>query len=228
MSSELIARLVTDLRPVRRLHTTTTRTALWLGTALACAVFGVSLLGVRPDLITQLRHWPFVAEQLCLLAVSVLGAYSAFRLGVPAVGKTRMLKLLPLVACGAWIVSIAARAAPAAAPMLPTVFCWRCGCRMASLALVPALVSLVMLRRTVPLAPRWSGCFSLLAASALGMLATQVLCVRDEPLHVLYFHALPVALMAGLGAWAGNRWSSALTRNFRAYQHEAPTPSAPL
>jgi hypothetical protein len=60
------------------------------------------------------------------------------------------------------------------------------------------------LRRAAPLQPRYTGLLALLSTGALAALGTQLLCAKDDLLHVLLWHAGPLALTALLGVSLGD------------------------
>jgi hypothetical protein len=63
-------------------------------------------------------------------------------------------------------------------------------------------------RRTDPFSPRLSAALLGLAAGLLGVLATTLACPNHEGWHLMFGHALVVALTAGLGFLLGERFLS--------------------
>ena len=70
---------------------------------------------------------------------------------------------------------------------------------------LPALVLLLMVRRGVPLAPRWTLALAGLAAAGLGNFALRFFHMQDAALMVLVWQVGAVALLAGLAGLAGRR-----------------------
>jgi hypothetical protein len=198
-SNALIQSLVEDLKPVRRLASVDLRTVLWAGFAVACVCFGTYALGVRSDLALKLHDPSYLVEGAALLMSFALATRSAFQLSVPGVERGRLSRMLPLAMLLGWALLIAIRGARGMneASFTPVSSGSSCAFRMTFLAFAPTLWLLFMLGQAAPLRPGWTGLFALVSASALGMLGTQALCVKDAAMHLLYWHVGPV-LIAGL------------------------------
>jgi hypothetical protein len=78
-----------------------------------------------------------------------------------------------------------------------------CVLRIAVLGALPACACLAMVRRAAPLERRWCGVLACLSAFSLAALGTQLLCARDGLLHVMLWHALPLAALGLAGGWLG-------------------------
>lgn len=76
---------------------------------------------------------------------------------------------------------------------------------IALIGFLPALVLLWMLRRGMPLAPRWTTLLAGLAAAGLGNFALRLFHMQDAALMVLVWQVGSVALLALLAGLAGRR-----------------------
>jgi hypothetical protein len=197
-SERLIAALVEDLRPVRRLPAAGRRALAWVTLALGCVALGLLALGHRADLAAKLREPRYLAEGAALLALVAVAARSAFRLGVPGAERVATAWVVPTLGLVAWVAILAGEPAGAGMAQAPG-HGLRCAAKLAALSLAPAALMLVMLRRSLPLAAGWTGWFALLAAGALGVLGTRLICVRDATPHVLVWHLGPLVVAALLG-----------------------------
>ena len=103
-TADLIAQLVADARPVRRLRPAGTRALLWL--VLPALVFGLLALahGTRADLAARLHEPDFVLALGASLSTGVLAAVASFMLNLP--DRTRAWGLLPVPALLLWLASI--------------------------------------------------------------------------------------------------------------------------
>lgn len=99
-TNDLIAVLVADAGPVRRLRPPALRAALWL--LLPALIFGLLALGhgTRPDLAQRLGQPNFVVGTLAALLTGVLAAVATFMLNLP--DRSRGWALLPLPALLVW------------------------------------------------------------------------------------------------------------------------------
>jgi hypothetical protein len=201
---DIIASLVAELAPVRRLRSADTRASLWAGLAIVCISLGCYCLGTRADLPRKLLDVHYLAESAALLAMAALAARDVFHASVPGSARSPGLRTAPAIAGLVWIVLVVLRwlagpreFASSWAAGLP------CVARIAGLALVPAVAIVAMLRRGAPAMQRRTGLLSFVAAAALGVAGAQLLCARDESAHVLIWHAGPLALAALIGFAVG-------------------------
>lgn len=206
-SEELVRSLVADLTPVRRLRSVDSRTAGWAALALSWVCLGSYALGARSDLAWKLHDPGFLIESAALLVVFVAAARTAFRLGIPGIEPGPLTRTVPLVGLLAWLLLLVSRWSPGASDPLPAagtwVDGWSCIARMLGLAFTPSLAIILLLRNAAALQRRWTGCFALLSSSALAILGTQMVCMKDAPRHLVLWHVGPVVLAALVGAGAG-------------------------
>ena len=222
-SDELVRSLVADLRPVRRLRSSGTRTLLWAAFALACVCAGAYAFGTRTDLSAKLHDPSFLAEGASLLLVFLLSGRGAFRFSVPGMERRKTAPALPLFGVLAWLLLIAARHSSASEPVAPAGL--GCCVRMICLALTPTLGLWWMLRRAAPLERGWTGLLALLSAGSLAVLGTQAICAKDEPLHLLLWHFAPLLVVVLLGAGLGE---SLLSRSWVRDRHLAADTGSPF
>lgn len=206
-SDELVRSLVADLRPVRRPRHVDARVALWATLAVSLVCVGSYALGARPDLARKLHDPAYLAESAALLLLFVSSARRAFHLSIPGVERSPLARTIPILELLAWILLIAHRWSAGASDSLPGAVSWMgglpCVGRMLGLALTPAVAIIFTLRKAAPLARAWTGFFAVLSVSALAILGTQMVCMKDEPGHLLVWHVGPVLAVALAGIGAG-------------------------
>jgi hypothetical protein len=205
-TEQLIAALVADVRPVRRLPKASERCARWLGLALALVAVGATFGGLRPDLAAKARDAAFLLENVALLSIFLLAARSAFELSVPDERRSLATFSLPLLALLLWLglVLVRGQRAMGTAEFELAASTGRaCVWRISGLGLLPAFASWAMLRRAAPLAGGWAGLFLFLSAFSLAALGTQTLCASDGSLHVFWWHCLPVLVLGLVGSGLG-------------------------
>ena len=206
---DLIVALAADARPVSRLPPMGARVRRWLAATTAATVAGVGVIGARGDLPARIREAAFAGEAALMLSTGVLAAAAAFALSVPGAERTRYQRLLPLAAVVGWTGMVAGRlaregaswAAVAAEP-------WHlaCGAQILALSLLPAIGAFFMIRRAAPLQLGWTAFVASLAALAFAAVGVQLVCPIDPASHTVVSHAVPMAVLAAIGAVAGARW----------------------
>lgn len=202
--SGIIDSLVADLAPVRRLRSADTRASVWAGLAILCVGLGCFGLGTRADLPHKLFDVGYLAECAALVAMAGFSARNAFHDSIPGTAPSPSLRAAPAIGVLLWVMLVGFRwwagrghSEPSWAAGLP------CVARIAGLTLVPAIAIFAMLRRAAPSTYRRTGLLALVAAAALGVVGTQLMCVKDDPAHVLLWHAGPLAFAALVGLMTG-------------------------
>jgi hypothetical protein len=79
-------------------------------------------------------------------------------------------------------------------------------------ALAPLVLFATMRRGSDPVAPRLTGAAIAAAAGAWGALAIELHCRYTSPLHVIFGHVVPVALLALAGMAVGDRFVALRSR----------------
>lgn len=199
----MIRQLVLDLKPVKRLPSPARRTAHFALPVAALTVVSAYLAGVRADFFLKLGEPAYLVETALVVALFTIATFAAFSSGVPGVRLRPALGLLGLVA-STWLILVAACyfAVAARFSFASGIACLR---RTLLLGVGPASALVVVLRRSPPFAGSTSGALVMTSAGALAILGTRVLCGKDDGLHVLLWHVLPVALLALLGSVFGRR-----------------------
>jgi hypothetical protein len=206
---ELIADLVSDLKPVRRAGRVGAATGLWLAIATAYSVLVLYATGPwRAGALAALATEPlFGVETLLGAAAIVLLARATLRLAIPGADLTREL-MWPAMLLAAWIgIYVMGLEYPAhSVSMLgKREHCvWQ-----TVLFSLPSLALMIgAARRYFPLWPRTTGFVAGTAAAAIPAALMQFACMY-APSHILTHHIGPIVVVALLGAAIGR---FALTR----------------
>jgi hypothetical protein len=194
-TSDVIAELVRDLRPVRPLPVPRVRVAQWVAVAAARAAAVVVGLGVRPDLSTAAVTVAFQAHVVFLMAAAAGSAAAALSLAVPGERQPRWLRATPIAATlawGGWLAAELMTHAAAGGGVWPISPGWGCVAKAFAVAIVPGGALAAMVVRAAPLDWRAPVALAALAGTAVGALGVEVTCPLDNPMHLLLWHAAPV------------------------------------
>lgn len=206
--SDLIARLVAEAHPVRRLWSPGRRLTVWLGIALVF-LGGILVLNPRHDLTVRMREPLFVLELVTLSLVGVLLAAQALRQAVPGMGGERLAGIVGGAVLGGALllrqpVQMALSMDAFVALGVP------CAGTVLGLAAGPWVALVIALRRGAPLSAARAGALAGGAAAVLAFLLLRLSCPVDELLHVVVWHGLPVVVAGvactALGSWWLGRW----------------------
>lgn len=205
---QVIQGLVADLQPVVPLAVPSVRLRRWISIALAAGAVVVGILGLRDDLAAALLSPPFLRHSMLLLAAAVASASAALTLAVPGERPPLWLRTAPVTAILTWAAWLAAELmthAAAGNDVWASSGGWGCVGKAFAVGLVPGVALAVMIGRAAP--PRMQGAatFAAMAGAAVGAFGVEVTCPLNNPMHLLLWHAAPVAttvMVASLGCWA--------------------------
>ncbi|WP_175817880.1 NrsF family protein [Burkholderia diffusa] len=204
---DLIASLVADATPVRRLLPPALRAACWLAFAALILTLVAIEHGVRPDLMLKLRQPVFVTGVAAASITGVLAAVAVFIASIP--GRSRRWLLLPAPAFGAWIATIGygcltnwVRIGPDGISPGETA---RCFATMGLTGIPLSLVLLVMLRHAAHCAPAPVAMMGSLAVAAITAVALSLFHPLDATVMILIWNFGVAALLIALSGLYGRR-----------------------
>lgn len=162
-----------------------------------------SFFGFRPDLLTQLQAPLFLLEILALTAVLVSTIVATHLAGYPDLQQRGYWLLIPLGALASFIVimglALFADQPPSPSPENEL----NCLVEISLLALLPALLLMLKLRRMASTRQGLAGALALLAAFSCGALILRLAEETNAIAHIIVWHYLPGFGVALLGVLAG-------------------------
>lgn len=209
MSTEdLIGRLVSDMRPVKRSSRPGVLFAQWGAIGLLYLAAGILMIGTRDDLAQMWRESTFVVHTLIVFCVTVLAATAAFRVSIPDRTK-RFVVTSSAVALATWLAWIVAALVTASEPHAG--YGWKCLRNIVVFAIPLGVLTYYMMSRAAPLRVGTAGWLAALSAAAAADLATRFICRNDHALHSLIWHFIPVLVLGCAGVMLGRvvfRWEA--------------------
>jgi hypothetical protein len=208
-TEDLVVRLAREAAPVTPLHPPAVRLLRWLALTAACGVLGLVIYGLRADSATMTERPGFVRDVALGLVVLLAGGSAALVLAVPGAERRGAARWAAAAGPAVWILLVWSAVAEQGQGFTDMRHWPICAVRILSVALVPAIALILMVRRAAPLRPAWASGLAVAAATAGGALAIQLTCPIVDPGHVLLGHVAPVATFgalaavcrAGLGDW---------------------------
>jgi hypothetical protein len=204
-TEEVLAGLVADLRPVRRLAAPGRRAAGWLAAAAAVIGVAVAWSGLRHDIGARLALPYEVGQLLASIITGVLATVAAFVVALP--DRSPRWALLPLPVLAVWVSMLGwgcfadlARLGPEALALGTS---WGCLRFIAGLG-IPMLGSLLwVLRHAAPIRPVPVALLGGLAAATLCSAGLSLFHHLDAALMILLWHGGAVMLVIGLAGATG-------------------------
>ena len=212
MTDDLIARLSTDLKPVRRMA----MARLLIGATVLSTVVAIAAmnmwLGMRPDMDSAVATMNFWTKFTYTLSVALLGGVATLALARPD-GRTRWpwyiaLALLALLVIGAFYQL--ARAEPD--DMMPLIVgssSLVCPWRIVVLGLPILLGAILALRRLAPRNPTLAGFAAGIMAGGAGAWVYSFACAETGMMFLALWYTLGMLIVGVIGAVLGRfllRW----------------------
>ncbi|MBX9768639.1 MAG: NrsF family protein [Bdellovibrionales bacterium] len=144
----------------------------------------------------------------CLLTgLSFISGCLAFAGSIPGLKTKLWVQGIPLVLLAIWILLILRKyESPASGFSVPGVNEAVCGGMILALALLPAVVLTLALRKLAPLDEARAGWLVLISGLSLGGICLQTFCPHVEWDHHLYGHWGVIVLFSSLGLYFGKRF----------------------
>jgi hypothetical protein len=190
-----------------------------LGFAIAAVLFTYAavaqcVLGIRPDLLTQLERGFFLAEIILLLIIIFSSVISAVLISYPDSYQSKYSIKTPFVAFIALIFLFFAQVFLPLNPLMalptgPDVHEFECVICISAVTIIPAIILFLMQRKGATTNPLSAGAFSILASAAIGCLTLRIAEQNDSLSHLITMHYIPVVVFAFLGSVLGRfflRW----------------------
>lgn len=204
-TEKVLAGLVADLRPVRRLRAPGWRAAGWLAAALAVVGVAVALSGLRSDIGARLMMPHEVGQWLASVAMGTLAAVAAFLVALP--DRSPRWALLPLPALAVWVSMLGWGCSEDLARMGSRAMApgdgWACLGFIAGLGLPLLGTILLVLRHAAPIRPVRVPILGGFAAAALCSAGDSLLHGLDASSAVLLWHGGTVLLVTAMGGAVG-------------------------
>lgn len=206
-TDQFIALLVSRLTPVKPLAKPVIRLTRWIAASVPVVGLIVAIFGFRPDLASKLSEPRYFTQELAAVATALAACAAALSSSIP--GSPRWKIALPMLPFLVWLTSIGRQcvvelsAAPARDHSL--VVDPVCLPAIAMIALVPAVVLTVMIRRGSNPHPRVAVLLGGLAAGSLADAGLRLFHARDAGLAVLFWQIGSVCILSGLCACFGRR-----------------------
>jgi hypothetical protein len=201
----MVARLLADAEPVRRIWSPEARLALWL-TLEIVAIAAAVIFGLRAAVAVDLRQPRLLAEiALCMTAGGIAAAV-AFRAAVPGRASAPLVAAFwAVLACTALLLaSLDAGETPSDSSFVASGI--QCVASILAFAALPWAALVVAIRRGAPVAAPVAGLYAGAAAFLFAAAAVRIACPIDARLHVLTWHVGTMAIGTALSAVAGARW----------------------
>ncbi len=203
-TDDLINKLTSDLKPVKRLPPVSLRVAVVTVATiaiLAAAVFGVTH-GPRPDLSQKIDTMGYAAQVASFFIAGLCAAFAAFKLSIPDT-KIRPLTYAAIgLASAIWGFQILTLVLDGGISHIDVAE-RNCLTDLSLFMIAPLGVIGFMMTRGAPIWRGWAGYAMVLSVGSFSAIAMRFLCPNDSPAHLLVWHFLPVIVFSIAGIFLG-------------------------
>lgn len=205
-TENLIQELIHELKPVKRINSTSKRLIHFVAIATFCFLGALSIFGIREDIREAISNPAFFFQAIILFILAVLSALSALILSVPGEERSSRVRWIPILVFFLWGGTLVWLLTENQGSVGHGLNCIR---DIVVFGAVPGIVLMIMVRKAAALTAGWNGALLLMSVAALGALGAQFVCHNDSPSHLLLWHLIPVAMAGLIGVFLG-KWILAL------------------
>jgi len=208
--NQLISELLRDCKRVTVLPHPLWRFLRWVFISALCIGAGVAVIGVRRDFDAAIKDSNFLIQIFFILGLCLSSALGAFMLSVPSDRKPAWAKYFPIAPVLLWFGALFLDFGMGFSNHVSFHFGAKggilCFGEILLLAFVPGAIIFAMLKKAAPIYQTWSGFLALVAAGSMAALGSQFTCSSYDPLHLFFWHYLPVIAIGWLGINLGKRF----------------------
>lgn len=177
----------------------------WLAIAAIYLALSLAVFGLRPDISAQFHRPWFVAELAALGGILVATSLSAALLSFPDLHQIRRLAFAPLIAFALLLVVMLFAWLADSPPAPLPVHSFECTISITLFSLLPAIWTLLVMRKFASTHATWAGSVALLFSFSVGALWLRLYEMTDSIVHVLEWHYLPMLGIGLAGLWLGKK-----------------------
>jgi hypothetical protein len=198
----LIHNLALECRPVAPIRHPLKRFLIWIVSSVVLLAVGIIVLSPKHNVWSSVPTPTFIVTAVAMLAISLMCGLCAFMMSIPdqQARKFNLLGVTVLI-CGFGLMAYMFAMSDLAdsEPLLI------CVVRIIGLSIPPGILLFYMLKEAAPTNTRMVGLMAAFGALALGGLGVQFVCHNLGVTHLIFWHFIPVCVLALLGIAIGNR-----------------------
>lgn len=181
---------------------------IWLAGTIGLVALFFFIIPLRGDISHCVVSPLFNLEAGLSLALFFMASYTAYRSAVPGL-MTLWEQRAGMVLIGALVLiaflKISFMDLPGELQCEMDFYRGRCGPILLILAGFESALGFMLARRAASTKPALTGAWIAVAAGAMGLFATQLICDHDNFMHLVVWHGFPAALLVGVSAAVGRK-----------------------
>lgn len=188
------------------------QTLYWLvGMALWLAAFSI-YMGFRSDIFTKSTELLYILEAGNVFLIAISSGLAGFCLSRPDGYQMPRIRYIPFFFLILWgaVAFAGADHISFANILYAAIHCdFHCVLNIFTFSIAPGIAIFLIIRKGAALQPGLAGSMAVLSATAFGYLFMRLVEPNDDPLHLMFSHAIPIAIMCVAGIMAGKymlRW----------------------
>jgi hypothetical protein len=193
-TTDLINQLTSELKPVQKVKFTYFDQLKIILFGFFSVTLAVLILGFRQDISDQVLVFKYVFETIALLLLTILSTLAAFSLSVPNKDSKNIYKY-PFAALVGFLLFFAYAFITSHESVVYSGHKSLCAFEILIIGAFPSTLLFFALKKAAILNRNLVGFLILLTGTSFGLLATQLTCIDDTPLHILVWHILPATVI---------------------------------
>jgi hypothetical protein len=200
---ELIDKLAQDTAVVKPAPHPFALSAKWMLVAVAYIAISLMVAGVRHDLAIKLHEPWFAVEMLALFGIFFATSVSSALLSFPDIHQMRRAAFAPAISFALFVLAILLAWQADSPPAPLPIHSFECTSMILMLSLLPAVWTIIQMRKYASTHYQWAGSIALLFAFSVGAIWLRLNELNDSIVHVIEWHYLPMIVVGLLGMWLG-------------------------
>lgn len=211
-TDKLIESLTEDATPVKLIASPIWQTFLWFGVVVLFYALLLAVVGIRSDIAYQLGNRFFVGELVFSVATSITAVLVTCCLAFPdcyGYSRRKYLPFFPLAVLIFMVVVQCDSEGNLAGQMIEQMGVMArpdCAIEILLMAIIPAGLLFVMIRRAAPVHYHWAGFTALMGVTSLAYAVQRLIEPTNDIYHILTWHILPMVILALVGLLMGRVW----------------------
>ncbi len=210
-TDQLIDKLVAEGAPKPLPHPIKQILYWALGALVYLAAFCL-FFGFRDDIAVKLAEPLYIAELVLMSLAALSAACAAVYLSRPDCGQMPWIKYVPFGFVVLWAAVAFLGFRDFGGLQIADIanqYNIDCPLTIFLFSLPPGIAMFILIRKGAPMQLCWAGIMATLSVTAFAYVGMRLVEMTDNPVHLLFWHALPVMIMSIAGMLAGKytlRW----------------------
>jgi hypothetical protein len=207
-NEKLIKLLSENVTPVIPQGSLIIRLTKWIIPSILCGLLGFFTLGFREEIFMNMSSAIFIIENIFIVIAGICLASAAFISATPGykIGPVIILSTISFIIWSSiFIFSGTNTQGTDISSEMHNARGMLCTMDVILLAVIPGIITFIMLKRLATTNLGYTGAFAVLAITSIAVVSSRFMCHNMDPAHLIIWHFLPVLIMGFIGILLGKK-----------------------